>query len=104
VLASFNMNTRNRADSCFSWAIDSYVGCYAIWDLEHDDERNFGWLDQSVPLMDPLGDGHYVNEVEGRRRPDRYRQCFSPANWERLELLRKRYDPHGVFHHYLGLG
>lgn len=104
VLASFNMNTGNREDSCFSWAIDSYVGCYAIWDYEHDDERNFGWLDQSVPLMDPFADGHYVNEVEGRRRPERYRQCFSPANWERLEQLRKRYDGHGVFHHYLGLG
>ena len=104
VLASANMHTKPRADSCFSWEIDCYVGCYAIWDHEADDERNFTWLDGSVPLMDPFGEGHYVNEVEGRRRPERYRECFSAANWERLEALRAEYDPKGVFHHYLGLG
>jgi len=101
VLASSNMATRVLPDSCFSWNIDSYVGCYAIWDREQDDERNFTWLDDCVPL--PFADGHYVNEVEGRRRPERYRQCFSAGNWERLEQLRHRHDPHGVFHHYLGL-
>lgn len=104
VLASFNMHTQPRADSCFSWAIDCYVGCYAIWDHEQDDERNFTWLDEAVPMLDPFGEGHYVNEVEARRRPDRYRQCFSAPNWERLEALRRQYDPKGVFHHYLGLG
>jgi len=103
VLASSNMATQVRSDSCFSWAIDSYVGCYAIWDHEQDDERNFGWLDGCVPLMDPLADGHYVNEVEGRRRPERYRKCFSAENWERLEQLRRLHDPQGVFHSYLGL-
>jgi len=103
VLASSNMSTQVRPDSCFSWAIDSYVGCYAIWDHERDDEQAFRWLDGCVPLMDPLADGHYVNEVEGRRRPERYRKCFSGENWQRLEQLRRQHDPQGVFHHYLGL-
>jgi len=102
VLSSSNMHTQVLPDSCFSWAIDSYVGCYAIWDHEQDDEQYFSWLDQSLPLMDPFADGHYVNEVEGRRHPDRYRLCFTEANWERLETLRSQYDPAGVFHNYLG--
>lgn len=78
------------------------MGCYAIWDREADDELNFAWLNQNLPLMDPLAKGHYVNEVETRGRPGRYRQCFSDQNWERLEQLRKQYDPDGVFHHFLG--
>ena len=102
VLGAFNMGTRIRPDSCFSWAVDSYVGCYAIWDEEDDDGRNFSWLEKALPLIDPFAEGHYVNEVEGRGHPDRYRQCFTTANWERLLELRKKYDPGGVFHSYLG--
>jgi len=102
VLASFNMHTRSLPDSCFSWAIDCYVGCYAIWDHEEDDEQLFGWLDESLPLMDPFAEGHYVNEVEGRRHPDRYRLSFTDENWQRLQGLRSQFDPSGVFHTFLG--
>jgi FAD/FMN-containing dehydrogenase len=102
VLASFNMQTRSLPDSCFSWAIDCYVGCYAIWDHEQDDETIFSWLDKSLPLMDPFAEGHYVNEVEGRRHPDRYRLCYAEENWQRLQGLRGQFDPAGVFHTYLG--
>jgi FAD/FMN-containing dehydrogenase len=102
ILASFNMHTRNLPDSCFSWAIDCYVGCYAIWDHEQDDEQIFSWLDKSLPLMDPFAEGHYVNEVEGRRHPDRYRLCYTDENWQRLQGLRGQFDPTGVFHTYLG--
>jgi len=104
VLAGFNLNTRTAPDSCFSWEVDCYVGCYAIWDDEQDDARNFAWLNQSLPLMDPFAEGHYINEVEGRGHPERFRQCFNDANWLRLQNLRQHYDPQGLFHHYLGYG
>lgn len=102
VLAAFNLRLQEKTDACFSWVADCFVGCYAIWDREADDELNFAWLNQNLPLMDPLAKGHYVNEVETRGHPGRYRQCFSDQNWERLEQLRKQYDPDGVFHHFLG--
>jgi FAD/FMN-containing dehydrogenase len=102
ILAAFNMHTRTRPDSCFSWDIDCYLGCYTIWDDEQDDERVFTWLDGTLPLMDPFAEGHYVNEIEGRRHPDRYRLCFSESNWQRLRQERQQYDPTGVFHDFLG--
>ncbi len=102
VLAAFNMKVRTRPDSCISWNADTYVGCYAIWDDPDEDERNFAWVNDSIPLMDPFAVGHYVNEVEGRGHPDRFRQCFTDENWQRLQQLRAQYDPNGVFHHYLG--
>ncbi len=102
ILAAFNMHTRTRPDACFSWDIDCYLGCYTIWDNEQDDEHVFTWLDGTLPLMDPFAEGHYVNEVEGRRHPDRYRLCFSESNWQRLRQVRQQYDPTGVFHDYLG--
>lgn len=102
VLGAFNLRIKDTPDSCFSWVADAFVGCYAIWDDEADDARNFAWLNQTLPLMDPFAVGHYVNEVEGRGHPERYPQCFSAANWQRLQALRTRYDPAGVFHSYLG--
>lgn len=102
ILGAFNIGTKIRSDSCFSWAVDSYVSCYAIWDEEKDDERNFAWLHKAIPMLDPFGEGHYINEIQGQGRPDRYRECFTAANWTRLQDLRKKYDPSGVFHSYLG--
>lgn len=102
VLASANMGTQSLPDSCFSWKADCFVGSYAIWDDEKDDAKNFAWLEENLPLMDPFAVGHYVNEVEVRQRSGRYPQCFSEANWQRLRELRRKYDPNGVFHDYLG--
>ena len=100
ILASYNMNMEHKADSCFSWVADSYVGCYAIWDKEEEDDINYDWLSKTLPLMDPFAIGHYPNEVEPRHT-DRYRKCYSEEDWKRLEQLRNKYDPSGVFHQYL---
>ena len=101
VLAAMGLNLKHHDDACFSSIATSYVGCYAIWDEEKDDDANFDWLGKCIPLMDPYNKGHYVNEVEPRFNPDRLRQCFSEEAWTRLEQLRRKYDPKGVFHHYL---
>ena len=104
VLAGYGMNLRAREDACFSSIANCYLGCYAIWDKEEYDDINYGWLGETVPIMEPYAKGHYVNEVEPRFNPDRIRQCFSNDAWKRLEQLRAKYDPDGVFHHYLGQG
>lgn len=100
-IASYGLNLQAQ-DACFSSIAKHYVGCFAIWDQEKDDAWGFEWLDRAITLMDPFAQGHYVNEVEVRLRPDRIRQCYSAAAWQRLQELRKQYDPQGVFHTYLG--
>lgn len=102
VLASYGLNLKQRDDACFSGATRHYVGCFSIWDDAKDDEAGFAWLDQAIPLMDPFAKGHYVNEVEVRVRPERIRLCYSDDAWARLQALRQKYDPQGVFHTYLG--
>ena len=102
VIASYGLNLKQRDDACFSGTSRHYVGCFSIWDDAKDDERGFAWLDQAVPIMDPFAEGHYVNEVEVRNRPDRIRLCYSEDAWARLQALRAKYDPNGVFHTYLG--
>lgn len=102
VLAAYNLRVEPKANSCFSWVADCFVGCYSIWDEEKDDPANYDWLMANLPMMDPFAIGHYVNEIEARGHPGRYPQCFTKANWDRLQALRQAYDPNGVFHSYLG--
>jgi FAD/FMN-containing dehydrogenase len=102
VIASYGLDLKARPDACFSSIARHYVGCFAIWDDEKEDEHYFRWLEQATTYMDPHAKGHYINEVEARRHPERIRKCFSEANWQRLQALRRQYDPQGVFHTWLG--
>jgi FAD/FMN-containing dehydrogenase len=102
VLTLYGFNPELREDACFSTIAKHYTACFLLWDREEDDERNFEWLNKAMPIMEPFGKGHYVNEVEVRLRPDRIRDCFSEASWDRLSQLRQQYDPESVFYGYLG--
>ncbi len=104
VLAAYAANMKPRENSCFSSIGDTFVGCYSIWENAEEDEQHFKWLDETIPLMDPFAVGHYVNEVEANRHPERIKKCFSKDNWQRLQTVRNKYDPQGVFHKHLGYG
>jgi FAD/FMN-containing dehydrogenase len=102
VLAAYAVNMKPRENSCFSSIGDTFVGCYSIWEKAGEDERHFKWLDETIPLIDPFAVGHYVNEVEARRHPERIEKSFSKENWQRLQTVRDKYDPRGIFHKHLG--
>ncbi len=102
VLAAYAANMKPRKNSCFSSIGDTFVGCYSIWENAEEDEQHFKWLDETLPLMDPFAVGHYVNEVEARRHPERIEKSFSKENWQRLQSVRDKYDPQSVFHKHLG--
>lgn len=102
VIASYGLNLKPRTDACFSGVGRHYVGCFSIWDEEKDDARGFRWLEEATAIVDPRATGHYPNECELRRHPERIRLCYTEANWKRLRELRAKYDPQGVFHDYLG--
>ncbi len=101
-VGSLAMNTTLHDDACFSRIARHFFGSYLVWDREEDDEANYAWLEKNHELVKPYSEGHYVNEVAGDRFPGRYRDSFSPENWQRLGDLRRKYDPTGVFHAYLG--
>ncbi|MFQ5660649.1 MAG: FAD-binding oxidoreductase [Gammaproteobacteria bacterium] len=89
-------------DSSFTYAADHYISWYLIAEEAAHIEPNYRWMDQAVAMMHPLARGHYMNEIDPARYPVHVRACFSKAKWKRLNELRLRYDPDGVFHTYLG--
>ncbi|MFF4230837.1 FAD-binding oxidoreductase [Streptomyces sp. NPDC001820] len=88
-------------DMAFSVLGDSYVVPYAIWDDPAEDGINIRWLREAMSAVEPLGTGHYIAEADLTASPTRAERSFTTSDWQRLQTLRARYDPEGVFHSYL---
>ncbi|MFC4255786.1 FAD-binding protein [Altererythrobacter xixiisoli] len=72
------------------------AGIYAMWDDERDDARHCEWVQRADVALAPFACGRYVGEADLHAAPDRLRECFNTAAWERLSDLRATYDPVGL--------
>ncbi len=80
----------------------SYGGSWAIWDKEEDDAANRKWQDEVITIMKPFTIQHYIGETDIVQDPSRVQESYSADKWKRLEEVRARYDPQGVFFGFLG--
>ena len=80
-----------------------YFAGYAQWVNASDDFANQEWLRHLFDELQPYASGHYINEFDREARPLQTPACFSKANWDKLQKLRSRYDPDGVFQTFLGM-
>ncbi|MDR4460190.1 MAG: FAD-binding oxidoreductase [Nitrospirales bacterium] len=85
-------------DAAFSMTAGTLLLCYAIWEHQEDDGVNAVWHQETVAALDPFVVGHYVGESDIIAEPGRAERSFAPANWQRLQTLRRIYDPDGLFH------
>lgn len=83
-------------DAAFSMTARSFALCYAIWDDPSSDDANRAWHGDLIDALEPLAVGHYVGESDIFARPSRAERSFAPANWQRLQALRRRYDPDSI--------
>jgi FAD/FMN-containing dehydrogenase len=89
---------RPLPDMALSLQADLYFAAYVIWKDEADDERCRQWLATQMRRMEPISEGLYLGDSDLVTRPS---QFLSGPHWQRLEELRARYDPDGLFHSYL---
>ncbi|MCS5734227.1 FAD-binding oxidoreductase [Herbiconiux daphne] len=73
---------------------------YTIWNDAADDAANLGWLAEVQQALLPRATGHFVSEADIRRHPERVAGSFRPADWARVERLRRELDAGGVFQGY----
>jgi FAD/FMN-containing dehydrogenase len=90
-------------DAAFSMIAPGYVACYSIWEEAGHDEANITWLRTLMRALAPLAVGCYVGESDIVADPSQMVASFARPHWERLQALRKKYDPSGVFHSYMGV-
>jgi FAD/FMN-containing dehydrogenase len=90
-------------DGAYSMTGDALMLCYAIWERPEDDAANGAWHRAMTADLDNFAVGHYVGESDIVADPRRAERSYAKANWERLQALRRNYDPDGLFHGHFGV-
>jgi FAD/FMN-containing dehydrogenase len=68
-----------------------------MWDSPDMDAANTAWHERCVELLKPHVAGHYVAESDTVAHPEYSRLSFTSNNWARLNDLRAKHDPDGLF-------
>ncbi|PYI25488.1 FAD binding domain protein [Aspergillus indologenus CBS 114.80] len=85
---------RQLSDMAFSLQSDHYVGTYAIYENESDDERCRSWMQETAQKLEPYRIGSFSGETDFRARDVK---CWGDKQFERLIQVRQRWDPEGCF-------
>jgi FAD/FMN-containing dehydrogenase len=79
-----------------------YIGCYSVWDNAADDEANERWHRETLQSLEPITRRHYMGETDLLVSPTRAADSLAPGVWERLQAIRRKYDPREIFYGHIG--
>ncbi len=91
-------NSASLPEAAFSMTAGTLLLCYAIWERPEDDAVNAAWHRETIAALDSFAVGHYVGESDIMAEPARAERSFARTNWQRLQSLRRTYDPDALFH------
>jgi FAD/FMN-containing dehydrogenase len=73
------------------------VSAMAVWEDPADDARFVAWGRETAAAMEPWSfGGGYANYAAPDEPSERVRAAFGPEAYERLQALKRRYDPENV--------
>jgi hypothetical protein len=75
-----------------------YIAAFAGWTDEREDESHVRWPTEQMRRLEPLSKGIQLADENLGQRRSRY---LSAENEDRLEDLRAKHDPDGLFDSYL---
>ncbi len=84
-------------DAAFSMSAHYYGGPWTMWKQAEDDQANTQWHEKCLELLKPFVTGHYIGETDTVTYPHHIQGSYTENKWKRLQELRKKYDPDGVF-------
>ena len=90
--------SQDRVDMVYGLEDEIYLALYTIWQDPADDERYRDWAGSNMAAMSHLATGISLADENLCRRPARF---ITEANMERLDKVRKAYDPDGRFHSWM---
>ena len=89
-------------DAAVSMCKQKIMLWYSIWESDDKDAENEKWMVEANKLLKDTVEGRYIGETDLHARPEQVKAAFSEENWQRLQSIRKQYDPDGMFRHFLG--
>jgi FAD/FMN-containing dehydrogenase len=89
---------RALPDMAFSLQTGIYFASYVIWENEEDDAKNRAWLKGIMERIEPITAGQYLGDSDFTVHQ---RKFMGDENFEKLQKIRAKRDPKGLFHSYL---
>ncbi len=89
----------DRPDMAFSLEANRYLAVYGEWTRSEDDAKYSGWATDCMLKMQENALGIQLADENLGNRPARF---MADANLNRLDALRAKYDPDGLFHDWMG--
>jgi len=88
-----------RPEMAYSVEDETYIALYGVWEDPADDAVNVAWATERMREMAHLASGIQLADENLGLRPARF---VSEANLARLDAVRAKYDPDGLFHSWMG--
>jgi FAD/FMN-containing dehydrogenase len=88
-----------RQDMAYSLEDDIYLALYTVWQDPADDGKYADWARSNMAAMAHLATGIQLADENLGQRPAKF---ATDENMARLDTARKRYDPDGRFHTWMG--
>lgn len=88
-----------RPEMAYSVEDETYIAAYGVWRDAAEDGVNAAWAGERMAAMSHLASGIQLADENLGQRPARF---ASDANMARLDRVRARYDPKGLFHPWMG--
>ena len=85
---------RALPDMAFSVQSEIYLASYVVWEDPAEDDAHRAWLAGAMADLEPVTVGQYLGDSDLAHRQVR---VLSDEAWARLEEIRGRRDPDGVF-------
>jgi FAD/FMN-containing dehydrogenase len=89
-----------RPDMAFSMEDDLYIALYSVWQDPAEDQKHQAWVTDHMKKLEPLASGIQLADENLAARPFKF---IADKNLARLEALRAKYDPGGMFHSYMAV-
>ena len=89
---------RQLPDMAFSLQSEVYLASYVLWEDPAEDAAHQAWLAEAMADLQPVTVGQYLGDGDLSHRQVR---VLSDDAWARLQEIRHRRDPDGLFVGYL---
>jgi hypothetical protein len=91
---------RPLPDMALSLQTEHYLAVYCIWKDSTDDAKCQGWMRSRFEEMQGFSPGVYLGDSDFQVRKSEF---LAPGRIQKLEAVRKVWDPKRLFCSYLGL-
>ena len=76
------------------------ISAQAVWQDPTADAEEIDWARETASALEPwsFAGGGYVNYMQADEPAERVRAAFGAESFERLQMLKARFDPDNVLH------